>query len=316
MPTGQQHARPKRISLSTADRDRLQTALVDRTLDPARSLFGPATITWRINREAALLLGGGCALLLQVAHPLVAAGVAAHSRFTQNPLQRLWRTLDLVLTITFADAASAIRAVRAIERVHARVHGTLDADVGPFARGTAYDANAPELLLWVHATLVHTAMQVYELFVEPLSMSAKGAYYRESKLTARLLAIPDSMIPSTLGEFRAYVTGMLRGNTLAVGAAGRTIAASILDPPVPALLKPAFRIPNLLSIGLLPPVLRQRYGFAWGAGRERALRMLVAALRPVLPRLPDLVRFLPHARAAAAVATGEPRGPSRARPRM
>src|SRR5512147_235711 len=133
------------------DRARLCYA-AGRAVDPTRSLFGPQSLSWRVNRETALLLGGGRALLLQVAHPLVAAGVAAHSQFQHAPLERLWRTLDLMLTITFADAAHAVAAVRQIERVHAAVRGRLDSNVGPFPRGTCYDANDPELLLWVHAT--------------------------------------------------------------------------------------------------------------------------------------------------------------------
>src|SRR5262249_48940979 len=222
------------------------------TIDPTRSLFGPTTVTWKVNREAVILLGGGCALLLQVAHPLVAAGVAAHSEFKREPLQRLWRTLDLMLTITFGDALRALAAVRAIERVHARVHGTLDTDVGSFSRGTRYDANDPALLLWVHATLVDTALRVYELVVGPLSRADRAAYYEESKIVARLLGIPAARIPRTLRAFREYMDGMIDGDVLAIGAAASDIAESILRPPLPIGLRQAFQIPNVVTIGLLP----------------------------------------------------------------
>ncbi len=158
--------------LSAGDLARLRAACGRETVDPARSLFGPESVTWRVNREAVLLLGGGRALLLQVAHPLVAAGVAAHSEFRAHPLRRLWRTLDLMLTLAFADGATALGAVRTIEGVHARVHGVLEAPSGPFPRGTHYDANDPALLLWVYATLVDTALVVYERFVEPLGVDA------------------------------------------------------------------------------------------------------------------------------------------------
>ena len=144
-------------------------------------------------------------LLLQVAHPLVAAGVAAHSRFRSEPLTRLRRTLDLMLTLVFADAAGTLRAVAEIERVHARVHGVLDADVGPFPGGTPYDANDPELLLWVHATLIDSTLHVYQRFVRPLSPAARATYYEESKRGARLLGIPERLIPRTLGAFETYM---------------------------------------------------------------------------------------------------------------
>ena len=283
--------------LSPADLDRLRTAR--STVDPAESLFGPASVTWRVNREAVILLGGGRALLLQIAHPLVAAGVAAHSRFRQRPLERLWRTLDLMLTLVFADGARAIEAVRTIERVHARVRGVLEADAGPFARGTPYDASDPRLLFWVYATLVDTAPLVYERFVRPLTAAERAAYYEESKAGARLFAIPEPLIPPTRERFDAYVDEMVRGDVLAVGAAARDVAASILRPPVPLALAPAFRAGGFLAVGLLPPSLRERFGFAWSAGQERALRAIAAAARVGLPLLPGFARLMPHARRAA-----------------
>ncbi len=285
-------------TLSPDDLARLRRAR-GREVDPTRSLYGPETVTWRVNRETTLLLGGGRALLLQVAHPLVAAGVARYSDFRSRPLHRLWRTLDLMLTIVFADATSALRAVREIERVHARVHGVLDADVGPFPRGTAWDANDPALLFWVWATLVDTALLVYERFVGALSDMERVTYYEESKIGARLLGMPDSVIPPTIGAFGEYVAGMLAGETLAVGPAGRDIAGSILDPPLPIGLRQLAGTTALVTVGLLPASLRARYGLAWDRTRETALRAVSTATRASLPLLPGLLRFMPHARRAA-----------------
>src|SRR5213083_2845213 len=155
--------------LSLEDLDRLRAACRRTVIDPRRGLFGPESVVWRVNREAVALLGGGRALLLQVAHPLVAAAVAAHSRLRAEPLVRLRRTLELMLTIVFADAAHAMAAVHEIE-------GVLDADVGRWRRGTPYDANDPMLLLWVHATLVDSALLVYRRFVAPLSREDRATY--------------------------------------------------------------------------------------------------------------------------------------------
>lgn len=252
-----------------------------------------------MNRETTLLLGGGRALLLQVAHPLVAAGVAAYSDFRSRPLHRLWRTLDLMLTLVFDDAAGALRAVREIEHVHARVHGVLDADVGPFPRGTAWDANDPALLFWVWATLIDSALLVHERFVAPLSVLARATYYEESKIGARLLGIPDDVIPPTIGAFGDYVAGMLAGDTLAVGPASRDIAASILRPPLPIGVRQLAGATSIITVGLLPAPLRERYGLDWDGGRETALRAIAMATRLALPLLPGPLRFMPHARRAA-----------------
>jgi len=286
--------------LAETDLERLRYALGTHEVAADRSLFGPGSVTWRVNREAVLLLGGGRALLMQVAHPLVAAGVAGHSDYQRDPLGRLQRTLELTLTITFADAARAIRAVRTIERVHARVHGTLGAEISPFARGTVYDANAPDLLFWVHATLVETALLVYQRYVGSLSVRDRAQYYEESKITARLMGIPNHLIPARYADFKLYMTGMLQGPLLRVGSAARAIAASILRPPLPRITRPAFWLTGAMTIALLPPVLRQRYGLAGRRAPNIVAQSLAWITPPMLPWLPNALRLMPHARQARA----------------
>jgi uncharacterized protein (DUF2236 family) len=286
--------------LRPGDWQRLRYAAGRDDVDPTRSLFDPHGTLWRVNRESVLLLGGGRALLLQVAHPLVAAGVGAHSNFEKEPLQRLRRTLDLTLTAVFADAASALRAVRVIEARHKRVHGVLKSEVGAFAAGTRYDANAQELLFWVHATLVDSALRVYERFVQRLSRGARAAYYEESKITARLFGIDAQHIPDTLAEFERYVNEMIAGPHLAVGETGRRIAASVLRPPLAPGLRQAAAAASFFTAGLLPARVRELYGLDWDARRERRLRRFADLSRLALPVLPGLLRDFPHARRAAA----------------
>jgi uncharacterized protein (DUF2236 family) len=277
---------------------RLRYAAGRRRIDPSRSLFGPSSLTWQVNREAVLLIGGAPALLLQVAHPLVAAGVAEHSDFRRHPLQRLQRTLDLTLTVTFANAANALQAVRQIERVHSAVHGRLPATVGPFRRGTPYDANDSALLFWVHATLVDRALHVYERFVRPLSGSAKAQYYEESKVVARLFGVPETEIPPTWQSFRSYMRDRIRGPELAVGPQSLEIAASILDPPLPPGVRHALRAASFFTAGLVPVPIRTRYGLTWNKRREQALRLFAGGVRASLPAWPGLLRLFPHARKA------------------
>ena len=281
------------VGLSREDRERIRAAC-GREVDAGESLFGPASATWRVNREVSLLLGGGRALLMQVAHPLVAAGVAAHSRFREEPLLRLWRTLDMMVTIVFGDAAQAMRALGAIERVHARVRGALEADAGPFRRGTPYSAGDPELLLWVHATLADSALVAYERFVGPASPELALQYYRESKVVARLFGVSETLIPASLPQFRGYVRSMVEGDTLAVSDTSREIAASVLQPPLAAGLRHAVESTELVTAALLPPTLRRRYGLAWNAGRQTAFDALAALLTWTTPWMPASVRHLPQ----------------------
>jgi uncharacterized protein (DUF2236 family) len=287
-------------ALSGADLRRLRRAFGAAPFDPGHSLFGPKSVTWKVNREAATLLGGGAAILMQIAHPLVAAGVADHSNFRQRPLDRLRRTLELTLAIVFSDATRALASVRQIERVHARVRGVLREDVGPFPAGTRYSANQPELLFWVHATLVDTGLRVYERLVGRLGAAEKARYYEESKTTARLFGIPESLIPPTRAEFGRYMQRMLNGPQLAVGRDGREVAASILRPPFPVGVRHAFQTSNFFTVAFLPAALRPRFGLSWSRRQERAMHAFAAGLRTTLPYWPALTRFYPRARQVGA----------------
>src|SRR5438477_9238059 len=131
-------------------------------------LFPRHAIIRQVNGEGALLLGGGRALLMQLAHPSVAAGVADHSDFETDPFGRLRRTLEAETTLVFGTLEEAHATAARIRAVHERV------------TGPGYQANDPELLLWVHATLVDTALRVYTRFVRPLRPNEAEAYYDES----------------------------------------------------------------------------------------------------------------------------------------
>ena len=135
----------------------------------AEQLFEPDAAIRRIGGESALMLAAGRALLMQVAHPLVAAGVADHSGFQEDPWRRLARTMQAVYAVVYGTRPEAERIRRGVAAAHAHVHGELREHVGRFAAGTPYRADDPALTLWVHATLVDTALVVYSRFVGPIS---------------------------------------------------------------------------------------------------------------------------------------------------
>lgn len=262
-------------------------------------LFGPRSITWKINRESVLLLGGGRALLLQIAHPLVAAGVAAHSDFRTDPLGRLQRTLDAMHTITFGTTAQAERAYLRVDAVHGRVKGRLGNSDAGLATGTRYAARDPELLFWVHATLVDTALVVYDRYVSGLTRSERERYYDESRRMARVFRIPESLIPEDLASFEHYMEHMLAdGGPIRVGDTARDIARAILHPPIGYVPARVFDPLNLVTVGLLPDRLRREFGLEWTGARRLLFEASRVAVRNLLPLVPDLVRSMPPARAA------------------
>src|SRR3954453_9775667 len=160
-------------------------------------LFGPDSLIWRVNREGALLLGGGRALLLQVAHPLVAAGVSQHSNYRDDPFGRLYRTLDTTTTIIFGSTTAAKEAAARLHRVHTRVQG----EAGD---GTPYTATDPALIMWVHATLVDTSLLVYENYIGTLRRAPRRRYYEEQKILGEHYGVPYDQQPATYADFQAY----------------------------------------------------------------------------------------------------------------
>src|SRR5258708_5777376 len=134
---------------------------------------------------------------MALADPKVAAGVDAHSDFRIHPIRRLRRTVLMTMAIVFGERETALAAARAVNQVHARV------------RGDDYRALDPNLLLWVHATLVESALVTYQAFVGRLTSRAREDFYQESKLAGELLGIPRDRFPVRLTDFEQYVDGMI-----------------------------------------------------------------------------------------------------------
>jgi uncharacterized protein (DUF2236 family) len=262
--------------LSTDDQELLHRAgIVD--LPPAsEGLFREGCWLRKISAEQVLLFGGGRALLLEVAHPLVAAGVADHSNFREDPFSRLQRTLEAMSAIVFSKRDVALAAVRGVERAHQRIRGSLETAAGPFAAGTAYSGRDPELVQWVWATLVDTSLVVYERFVDDLSAEVRERYYADHRRVGSLLGVPEELLPPDHVAFRAWFDERLESEALTVTDTARAIAASVLDPPVPV---PGSGFVRTLTAGLLPSRLREAYGLAWDDSRAAKLAALGASVR-------------------------------------
>ena len=267
-------------------------------------LFGPDSITWRINRENVLVLGGGRALVLQVAHPLVGAGVAHHSNYRTDPWGRLFRTLDRTTAIVFGSSEEAEQAASAVWNVHGRVEGSTDGAAGPFPAGTAYRAREPALLMWVHATLVDTSMLVYDRYVTRLSVAERERYYEEQKAMAEAFGVPRSEQPETLADFNEYFATVVE-EQLVVTDVVRDVLDSIQNPELPfggaltrRLAWPLFEPVRMATADMLPERLRRELGLGAGPLGNRMLGVQAQMLRAALPLLPGLVREFPRAREA------------------
>ena len=258
-----------------------------------------ASVSWRLNAERLVLLGWARAMLLQFAHPLVAQGVADHSTFRAGGLsgvRRLHHTVRAMLALAFGSPAEREDALSGIKAIHRRVNGTLPQAIGPFAAGTRYSAEDPELLLWVHLTLLESIPLVYELFIGPMSDADRDAYCRDAEWVAHALGVPEGMAPLSWDGLHDALARTHASGHIVVGPTARELAAAVLDPPLLGLIVPATYVNRLLTIGLLPPDLRSQYGFQWNARHERTLRAATGLVRATRRLMPDRVALWPEAR--------------------
>ena len=253
---------------------------------------GPGSITWTINGEAVVVAGWGRAMLLQLAHPAVAAGVHHHSSFRGSLLssfRRLRSTVGAMLSITFGDTEQMIAAAAGINAIHDRVRGRT-------GEGDAYSAHDPDLQRWVHATLLESIPLIYERLVGPLTGGERDRYCSEAAIMEPLLGMPAGSLPRDAAQLDTYMRDMLAGGTLVVTDTSRALAQALLYPPQWYLAWPAFRAMQLLTVGSLPPSIREAYGFEWRACDARALARWTTLLRTSRRLLPRLVREWPSAR--------------------
>jgi uncharacterized protein (DUF2236 family) len=255
--------------------------------DPLLGFYGPDSMMWRINREAVLLGAGPTALLLQIAHPSVARGVAEHSDFEADPFKRLHGTIYTTMALVFGDGRAAERAVRRLNGIHAGV------------RGEGYRALDPELLLWVQVTLIVTSVRAYELWVGPLSLAEKEQFWREARSVGVRLGIPLSQSPADWPALMRYWQRMLAPDgPVQVTDTARRLAPMIVRPPLPLAPGALIDLLALPGMALLPPRLREAYGIEWSTGRARLARALALAVRAWVSVVPARWRSLPQANGA------------------
>jgi uncharacterized protein (DUF2236 family) len=275
------------------------------TMRPAAAhppIVPSGAVARKINGEIVVLLGWGRAILLQLAHPLVGAGVADYSRF-QTDLRgyaaRARRTVGAMLALTFGSEEEVHAIASRVNAIHNRISGTLREAAGVFPAGTPYSARDPELLRWVHATMVDSVPLAYELFVEPLTPEEKDHYCAEASMIAPLFGIPDGLLPCSLAEHESYMEQMFVNGQLEVTENARRLARSLLSPPLGPAAALLFSPVRLTTIGLLPSAIRQGYGFAWDAHHDAAFGRFVSLVRHVRWCLPRMLREWPAARLTA-----------------
>lgn len=264
-------------------------------------LFASDSITRRIYSHTAVLLGWPRAILMQLAHPLVAAGVAQHSNYDEEPLQRFLHTFDAALQILFGTREQAEVAASKINAIHERVRGRLLETVGAWPAGTPYWAGDPDLLLWVHCTLVDSDLIAYERFVGPLSEREKELCYQERAAAGSLVGLQRNRMPGSHQEMQVYLCEEMASERISVGKLQRTLGHRLLFPAIRGIPKRAYMLSMSLTADLLPEKLRTGYGLSLTSGRKAASRAAGVLVRRVLPLMPARAKSFPVIRAKRIV---------------
>jgi uncharacterized protein (DUF2236 family) len=272
-------------------------------------LYGPQSQAWRLNREATLLLGAGPrALLMQIAHPLVAEGVAQHSNFREDPWRRLRATLRSYLTIVYGTTTQARAEIGRLNRFHRDVRGPVRDPAAARSFGPAYRARDPELSLWVHATLIDATLVAHDRWIGNLTHAQRAGFYDETRPIGRAFGVPDTLLPADIEAFEAYLERMIAPDgPVQVGSIARDLAGVILRPPLGPVHPILAGIPAGVyawtmwpAVDLLPEPIRIGYGLPWGRREQLVSAWLTAGYRAWRPILPVGFRTMPWARSADA----------------
>jgi uncharacterized protein (DUF2236 family) len=296
-------------SVPPQDSEALFAAVAAGAANPIAGIYGPESLSWRINREAALFLGAGRAALLQLAHPWVAAALAEHSHAMSRPIARFHGTFRIVFTMVFGSLDQALAAARHLYALHTRIRGVLPEDIARWRRGSPYEANEVAALRWVYATLVESAVLAYECALGPLTQAEREQYYAETKTLAALFGLPAGALPENWEAFTAYNRAMhdseghaADNDALGVSSAARAMAHNLLSGAGTWLRVPVWY--RALTMEWLPERFRREFGLEFGEAEQQAAVRARANLPKIYARLPDAVRFTGPWREARARLAG------------
>lgn len=289
-PGNVSHGSIPRAYVSRADTEQLLASLAQLPGDGRSGFFGPGSVSWQVNREAAVFLGAGRAALLQLAHPWVAVALAHHSNLLNDAMGRFHGTFRVVYTMLFGTRAQAVEASLQLYRQHAAVRGQLPGAIGSHLAGEHYRANEVAALIWVYSTLVESALLAYEFVLPPLLPGQREMFYAQSKRTAALFGIPAEALPLDWAAFTRYTSAMFDSDELGVDANSLALARSVLSGAGTWVKPPRWYL--ALTAFWMPPRLRAAFDLPFGIREQRSLARAARWLPKLYPHLPHALRWV------------------------
>lgn len=269
--------------------------VVDDTADAG--LFGPDSITWRVQGDPSMILAGFRALLLQACHPRAMAGFAANSSWEQDPWGRLQRTGQYVATVAFGTTADAHAAGAQLRAIHRRLAPGVDP-----VTGQRFRVDEPDLLLWVHVTEVDSFLSVYRRCGGRLTEAEADQYVEEMRRAAALVGLHPEEVPGSVAEIEEYYR-QVRPELKVTTTGWRNVLLGFA-PPMPRRVafltpaRPAWVSLISLAAALLPRWARRMYYLPGLPTTDLAATVAARAFRAAALAIPAGVRESPYKRAA------------------
>jgi uncharacterized protein (DUF2236 family) len=214
----------------------------------------PGSAVWAVHGSMCTIVAGIRALLMQALHPGALAGVHDHSRFREDPLGRLARTIRWIFTVSYGSTDAAREASDWVLRLHESVRGSY---VDGHGAARSYAANDPELLRWVHIAFTDAFLSAHKLWGGPIP-GGPDAYVREWAQAGQLMGVQDP--PLSEAEMRQqldrwYGDGELRGDE----RVAETVAF-LRNPPLHPALRRGYRVLFAAAVTSLEPKYREMLG--------------------------------------------------------
>jgi uncharacterized protein (DUF2236 family) len=261
--------------------------------------FGPDSVTWRVHADPSYAIGGLRALMLQALHPVAMDGVARNSAgFRDEWWMRMTRTGQYMETVTFGTRTEARRMAARVRGLHRKLSGVEE------TTGRAYRVDDPDLLLWVHNCAVDSLLSTARRAGLPLSDEDADTYVREQMAAARLVGVPEELVPRTVADLEEYFERIRP--ELALTPAASDGVRRLFVPPMKGWVqvltpaRPAWGTFVSLGFATLPPWARQMFSMPGFALTDAAATAALRAFRTALLAVPERARWSPILRAGYA----------------
>jgi uncharacterized protein (DUF2236 family) len=256
-------------------------------------LFGPDSVTWRLMASPSAAVGGATAVLMQMLHPRVMRMIDQASNVREDPEERGRLTAEYINTISYGDTEAAERAGEVLRRIHAHRRA-----VDPIS-GETYTPNEPDLLMWVHCTLVWGILAACERWGPALSIGERDRFVDEQRVSARLVGLDAETAPGTTAALDAYMTSMLPH--LAYVTETKLMREMMVPPRLPFTPEGLVQlVMTRAAVDLLTPPMRDLYGFRWPWLNHAAVRLGSALLMSSATTKMPYEKLLPELRAQSA----------------